>query len=164
MGISLFLRDGQQDQKIQGLHRTIKHRRDSEGSEFAVLLGDKHASKRQGVIRPALLKLLECLHLLLVGGPSNPVHPGRSGALVCGDTSDGQRSGRQRAGQNILQGSRLSELPIPDSLRDASLELLNLLLVLRPWNVGPGVEGEGRGSTRPVRSSHLPFPRLKVRQ
>ena len=58
--------------------------------------------------------------LLRVGGPSNPVHPGGSGPLVCGHTPNGLRSGGQRAGQNVLQGSRLSELPIPDILRDAS--------------------------------------------
>ena len=58
--------------------------------------------------------------LLRVGGPSNPVHPGGSGPLVCGHTPNGLRSGGQRAGQNVLQGSRLSELPVPDILRDAS--------------------------------------------
>ena len=78
VGKGLFFRDGQQGEKIQRLHGSVEHGRDSEGSEFPIFLRYIKSTKRPGMIRPALGELLQGLHFLLMGDPSNSVHPGGS--------------------------------------------------------------------------------------
>ena len=67
------LGDGVQGEQVEGLHRSVPHRRDAEGTPLAVALRDVHPPQRSGAVAP-LSQVEHRLHLLLRGVPDVAVH------------------------------------------------------------------------------------------
>ena len=124
-----FFRNGDEGLKMERLHRPIEHGGNRQRPTFAVLLRDINPSKRLGPVAPPF-QHGNGFCFLLRGLPDDPVDTRSSLSLVGGDSPDGQDAGRQRAGEDPLQGFHLARFPVPVRLRDTKLELSDVLAEL----------------------------------
>src|SRR5256886_5171119 len=72
--VGSHLGDGVEGEQIEGLHRSIPHCRDAEGTLLAVTLRNEHPTQRSGAV-PPLSQVEYCLHLLLWSVPDVAVDP-----------------------------------------------------------------------------------------
>ena len=124
--IRRLLRNGDECLKVQRLHRPVVHGGDRQRSKLAVFLRNVDSPKGEGSVSSPF-QHFDGSDLLLRGLPDDSVDSRSSLSLVGGDPPDGQNAGRQRAGQNPLQGFDPARFSFPVRLRDTELELFDVL-------------------------------------
>lgn len=121
IGVCEGFRDGFQCQQVQGLHRSVFHRGDTEGAHLPIGLWDVHPSERAWLIT-ASFQLMDGTLFLRRVVPDHAVHPRRVLALVFRHSSYRKCFAAKRVGQQVLQGFHLVPLAVLRCLDDTRLK------------------------------------------
>src|SRR5712692_1127268 len=153
------LGDGVQGEQVEGLHRSIPHCRDAEGTLLAVTLRNEHPTQRSGAV-PPLSQVEHCLHLLLRSVPPVAVHPWGVLPLIVRHALDGNGLAAVRVGQQVLQGFDLAPSAFLRCLHDTGLEPTHVVVGGRPGDGVPAFLGVGGGTSSRMVSGVPPLRRV----
>lgn len=119
--VRLALCDGVKSRQVESLHRSIFHRRNTEGAFLAVRFRDVQSPQGEGLVT-SLLERVYRLHLQLWRVPQNFVHASGFLAVIFRHSSHGKSLAAKRVGKQILQGLHLAPFAFLPSLHDTRLE------------------------------------------
>jgi len=136
MLVACRFRNRVESHQIESLHRTVFHRRDSQGAFLPVLLRYFHTTQGHRLIATAF----ECVNsfdFCRIGWPSYMVNSCGVFTLISSNPNYGKIATVERVGQQPLQGFDLAVSAFPLSLYNTCLQLPNILLSLVSVNAFP---------------------------